>query len=170
MEWLKLVFERLNLVRKINPVYPLVLFFLFLFNRLDGLVCGALEYSDMIQGTGQAHIMAWWVLMSLTIVTVSLMLWASCPNKKQGAWYFGFMNLLYVGGYLDIMYVFNIPFPEMWASLDFIHYWHPAYIFFGFEWNIAWQALVWIITAVGLYALYRYLNKKYGIELMLVNK
>jgi hypothetical protein len=155
-------------ILKINAIYPLILFLLFMFQRMDSLVCVPLlnSHPDNMMLGYQAQV-SWWAFMSITIILVAIMMYASNPTN-QGKWYAGLLGLLYAAGFLDIMYIFEIPFVDIWINVNFVHFWNIFYIAFGYPWTIKEQVVWWICWGVGIYIIYKYLSIRHGIKLMLV--
>jgi len=143
-------------IRKIDFTYFFIFFFYLLLNRVDALVCPPLER------VSYAHLFTWWVFMTMLIFTVSAILYFS-SQTKQGEWYALFTILLYVGGFLDALYVISIPFPGMWLDLNFVHYWHITYILFHYPWTVKEQLCWWIFWAIAIYLAYRYYRKRHNI-------
>jgi len=143
-------------LRKIDFTYFFIFFFYLLLNRVDALVCPPLER------VSYAHLFTWWTFMTLLVFTVSALLYFS-SQTKQGEWYALFTILLYVGGFLDALYIISIPFPEIWLNPNYIHYWHIAYILFHYPWTVREQILWWIFWAITTFLTYRYYRKKHNI-------
>jgi hypothetical protein len=143
-------------LRSVDLSYFLIIVFFFILNRMDALVCGPLL------DIGYAFQFSWWVFMTMLVVVASLLLYFSRPSK-QNLWYSLFSLMLYVGGFLDILYVFSIPFPSMWLDPNFIHFWNIFYIFFKYPWTIREQVVWWIVWTLIIYTAYKWFKKKYKI-------
>lgn len=143
-------------IRHTDFTYFFIFTFYLVLNRIDALVCPPLE------SISYSHIFSWWTLMSLTVIVVALLLYCSCGGK-QGLWYMLFFLMLYVGGLLDALYVLNVPFPEMWLNPNFIHYWHPAYIFFRYPWTIKEQTIYWAAWTAIISITYKFFRRKHQI-------
>jgi len=100
--------------------------------------------------------------MTLLVFTISALLYLS-NQTKQGEWYALFTILLYVGGFLDALYIISIPFPEMWLNPNFVHYWHIAYVLFHYPWTVKQQIIWWAFWAITIYLAYRYYRKRHNI-------
>ena len=141
----------------VSITYLWIFLFLLLFTRMDVLVCPPLWE------LGYAYQVSWWVLMSSTFLVVSLIFYSVLPSP-QGKW-FAFLNMaLYVGGFLDFLYMLNIPFPEFWIDPGFIWFWNIFYIFLGYPWTIKEQILWWIGWALLILGVYYWMKKKYHIQ------
>jgi len=143
-------------IRKIDFTYFFVFAFYLLLNRIDALVCPPLERVHYV------YLFTWWIFMSLLVFIVSALLYFS-NGTKQGEWYALFTILLYVGGFLDALYVLSVPFPEMWIDPNYIHYWHIAYVFLRYPWTVKEQICWWVIWALIIYSTYKRYRKKHNI-------
>jgi len=124
---------------------------------MDVLVC------PILWEQGYAYQVSWWALMTATFLVVSLIFYSILPSP-QGKW-FAFLNMaLYIGGFLDFLYMLNIPFPEFWLDPDFIWFWNVFYIYLGYPWTIKEQILWWIGWACLILGVYYWMKKHYGIE------
>jgi hypothetical protein len=143
-------------IRKIDFTYFFIFIFYLLLNRIDALVCPSLEHIHY------AYLFTWWTFMTLLVFTISALLYLS-NQTKQGEWYALFTILLYVGGFLDALYIISIPLPEMWLNPNFVHYWHIAYILFHYPWTVKQQIIWWAFWAITIYLAYRYYRKRHNI-------
>jgi hypothetical protein len=98
----------------------------------------------------------------MLVFTVSGLLYFGCQSR-QGEWYALFTVLLYVGGFLDALYILSVPFPGMWLDPNYVHYWHPAYVFFHYPWTIKQQILWWAFWFIVICLIYKRYRRKYGI-------
>lgn len=143
-------------IRRYDFTYFFIFVFYLVLNRIDALVCPPLEH------VSYSHIFTWWVFMTLLVLVVAFMLFFSCGGK-QGLWYASFFIMLYIGGFLDALYIISVPFPGMWLDPNFIHYWHPAYIFFNYPWTVKEQIIYWAAWSIIIMAVYKMFRKRYKI-------
>jgi len=143
--------------RHIDWTYFLIFLFILILQRMDVLVCSPLWEK------GYGYQFSWWVFLTILVIIVSLLLYVSHPSK-QNLWYATLTLLLYVGGFLDFLYILEVPFPQMWLDPNFIHFWNIFYIFLGYPWTIKEQIVWWICWAGIIAGLYVYLRDKYGIR------
>jgi hypothetical protein len=143
-------------VRRVDLTYFFIFLFYLVLNRVDALVCPPLEQ------VGYAHLFSWWTFMTLLVFIVSALLYFS-SRTKQSEWYALFTVLLYVGGFLDALYIISVPFPRMWLDPNYIHYWHIAYILLHYPWTVTDQILWWVFWAIIIYVVYRRYRRKHKI-------
>ena len=153
------MFKKFNeTINKVDHTYLLMFLIFTVLNRMDDLVCGPLINIDY------AHQVSWWVLLSTLVVFIAIIFYYNGGQTKQALWHSILFFELGVGGFLDILYgLFALPFPQMWLDTNFVHFWHPAYLLFGYPWTIKEQAVEWIVLAIVVYLTWWYFNRKYHV-------
>jgi len=145
--------------RGLDWTYFFILLFTIFFQRLDTLVCPAIDYSWGL-------LTSYWVFASALFVLFGLSLYAVCKiigNSKQGVWYFILTNAMWFGGFVDLFYMLQIPIPDFWINPKFVWYWNMYYQVTGYPWTIKEQLVLWVIVIISLAITYKYLRKRYNI-------
>jgi len=143
-------------LRKVNHTYLLIFIIFVILQRMDSLVCLPLL------NISYAHQVSWWVLLSFLVIMVAILLYYSDNQTKQSLWHSILILELGVAGFLDVLYVFELPFPQMWLDLSYEWIWNPFYMIFG-VWNIYYQSVWWGIWAMVIYLTWKYFNTKYHV-------
>ena len=146
-----------NKISTINLTYLVVFIIYLLLQRMDSLVCIPLL------NISYAHQVSWWIFLTILVFMIALLIY-QIGRDYQHLWYSILWLELGIGGFLDILYVFEIPFPSMWIDPSFIHFWSPYYIIFSYPWTIKEAAISWLIWAIIIYVTWKYFSNKYHVE------